>query len=148
MVDTTHPENPLLTDEAAQAGKPTLKDDVVATCEKLGFEVGAAAQRRSVNSNLIQAASTSRTGCVACASCLRLAGRAGWVGCSEGLGQTGHRISTVPGCRLSGPLQKLKILSVEPGKDESEGFVTFQVGAAGMEIVGMGVCRAVWRAAI
>lgn len=40
VVDTTHPENPLLTDEAAQAGKPTLKDDVVATCEKLGFEVG------------------------------------------------------------------------------------------------------------
>ncbi|KAL4420020.1 hypothetical protein ABPG77_001270 [Micractinium sp. CCAP 211/92] len=59
VVDTTHPENPLLTDEAAQAGKPTLKDDVIATCEKLGFE-------------------------------------------------------------------KLKILSVEPGKDDDEGFVTFQ----------------------
>jgi len=40
LQDTTHPENPLLTDEAAQSGKPTLKDDVIATCEKLGFEVG------------------------------------------------------------------------------------------------------------
>ena len=39
VVDTTHPLNPLLTDEAAAAGRPTLKDDVVATCDKLGFEV-------------------------------------------------------------------------------------------------------------
>lgn len=38
VVDTTHPLNPLLTDEAAQEGRPTLKDDVIATCDKLGFE--------------------------------------------------------------------------------------------------------------
>ena len=60
IVGTTHPDNPLLTDEAAQAGRPTLKDDVLATIDKLGFE-------------------------------------------------------------------RLKVLSVEPGKDEDEGFVTFQV---------------------
>lgn len=59
IVGTTHPDNPLLTDEAAQAGRPTLKDDVLATIDKLGFE-------------------------------------------------------------------RLKVLSVEPGKDEDEGFVTFQ----------------------
>lgn len=29
------------------------------------------------------------------------------------------------------PPQKLKILSVEPGKDDDEGFVTFQVGVTG-----------------
>jgi hypothetical protein len=39
VCDTTHPLNPLLTDEAAQAGKPTLKDDVLATIDKLAFEV-------------------------------------------------------------------------------------------------------------
>ncbi|KAI3433644.1 hypothetical protein D9Q98_003453 [Chlorella vulgaris] len=38
VCDTTHPLNPLLTDEAAQAGKPTLKDDVLATIDKLAFE--------------------------------------------------------------------------------------------------------------
>lgn len=42
IVDTTHPLNPLLTDEAAQAGKPTLKADVQATIDKLGFEASAA----------------------------------------------------------------------------------------------------------
>jgi hypothetical protein len=44
-VDTTHPLNPLLTDEAAQAGKPTLKADVQATIDKLGFEASSAAKR-------------------------------------------------------------------------------------------------------
>ena len=39
IVDTTHPLNPLLTSEAAQAGESSLKDDVIATCDKLGFEV-------------------------------------------------------------------------------------------------------------
>ncbi|PSC68836.1 zinc chelation isoform B [Micractinium conductrix] len=57
--DTTHPLNPLLTDANAQAGNPTIRDDIIATCDKLGFE-------------------------------------------------------------------KLKVLSVEPGADENEGFVTFQ----------------------
>lgn len=39
VCDTTHPQNPLLTNEAAQAGQPTLQADVIATCDKLGFEV-------------------------------------------------------------------------------------------------------------
>ncbi len=40
-----------------------------------------------------------------------------------------HTNPSMPGCCPSLPLQKLKILSVEPGKDDDEGFVTFQVGA-------------------
>ena len=46
VVETTHPLNPLLTSESAQAGESSLKDDVIATCDKLGFEVRSRGRSR------------------------------------------------------------------------------------------------------
>lgn len=55
------------TDEAAQAGKPSLKDDVIATCEKLGFE----ARRRPACSALPCPARPGPGACGAAAAALR-----------------------------------------------------------------------------
>jgi uncharacterized protein YchJ len=107
VVDTTHPLNPLLTSESAQAGESSLKDDVIATCDKLGFEVHR--RGRSRRQPLLEyrwpravAAAAGPPGALA------------------------HKSNALTPLIPHSPLQKLKVLSTEPGADADEGFVTFQ----------------------